>query len=67
MSTFLQMANADRSLGTLITGFKVANLEERADVTVSDGEVHINGARILARDRQGSNGVIHSIITVYPS
>lgn len=30
-------------------------------VTVSGGEVRINGAKILARDRQGSNGVVHSI------
>jgi len=25
-----------------------------------DGEVHINGAKILARDKQGPNGAIHS-------
>ncbi|HEY6505510.1 MAG TPA: fasciclin domain-containing protein [Chitinophagaceae bacterium] len=34
-------------------------------VTVKDDEVRINGARILARDRQGSNGVVHSIDAVY--
>jgi uncharacterized surface protein with fasciclin (FAS1) repeats len=34
------------------------------DVTVLDGEVHINGAKILARDKQGSNGVVHSINAV---
>jgi len=34
-------------------------------VTVKDGEVRINGARILARDRQGSNGVVHSVDAVY--
>jgi uncharacterized surface protein with fasciclin (FAS1) repeats len=33
-------------------------------VTVKDGEVRINGAKILARDRQGSNGVVHSIDAV---
>jgi uncharacterized surface protein with fasciclin (FAS1) repeats len=33
-------------------------------VTVVDGEVHINGAKILARDKQGSNGVIHYINAV---
>ncbi len=38
------------------------------DITVSDGEVHINGAKILARAKQGSNGVIHSISAVnFPS
>jgi uncharacterized surface protein with fasciclin (FAS1) repeats len=30
-------------------------------VTVKDGVVRINGAKILSRDRQGSNGVVHSI------
>ncbi len=33
-------------------------------VTIKDGEVRINGAKILARDRQGSNGVVHSIDAV---
>ncbi len=33
-------------------------------VSVRDNEVRINGAKILARDRQGSNGVIHSIDAV---
>jgi uncharacterized surface protein with fasciclin (FAS1) repeats len=36
------------------------------DVTISvkDGDVSINGAKILSKDRQGSNGIIHSIDTV---
>jgi len=33
-------------------------------VTVKDGDVYICGAKILARDMQGSNGVIHSIDAV---
>lgn len=33
-------------------------------VTIKDDEVHINGAKILARDKQGSNGVVHSISAV---
>lgn len=33
-------------------------------VTVKDGEVRINGAMILTCDRQGSNGVVHSIDAV---
>jgi uncharacterized surface protein with fasciclin (FAS1) repeats len=37
---------------------------KEVDVTVKDGEVHINGAKILAKDRQGSNGVVHSVDTV---
>lgn len=33
-------------------------------VTVKDGDVRINGAKILSKDRQGSNGVVHSIDAV---
>jgi uncharacterized surface protein with fasciclin (FAS1) repeats len=33
-------------------------------VAVKDGEVRINGSKILARDMQGSNGVIHSLDAV---
>jgi uncharacterized surface protein with fasciclin (FAS1) repeats len=42
---------------------KTVNGKELA-VTVKDGEVRVNGAKILSRDRQGSNGVVHSIDTV---
>ena len=42
---------------------KTVNGKELA-VTVKDGVVRINGAKILSRDRQGSNGVVHSIDTV---
>jgi uncharacterized surface protein with fasciclin (FAS1) repeats len=34
------------------------------NITIKDDEVHINGAKILSRDRQGSNGVVHSISAV---
>ncbi len=37
---------------------------KEVSVIVKDGEVHINGAMILARDKQGSNGVIHSVNAV---
>jgi uncharacterized surface protein with fasciclin (FAS1) repeats len=33
-------------------------------ISVRDGEVSINDARILSKDRQGSNGVIHSVDAV---
>ncbi len=33
-------------------------------ITVKDEEVFINDAKILSRDRQGSNGVVHSISAV---
>jgi uncharacterized surface protein with fasciclin (FAS1) repeats len=34
------------------------------NVSVTNEEVRINGALILSRDRQGSNGVVHSIDAV---
>ncbi|MDP4263874.1 MAG: fasciclin domain-containing protein [Bacteroidota bacterium] len=34
------------------------------NITIQNGDVHINGAKILARDRQGSNGVVHCIDAV---
>ena len=42
---------------------QTANGQE-VTVAVKDGQVRINGAMILARDRQGSNGVIHSVDAV---
>jgi uncharacterized surface protein with fasciclin (FAS1) repeats len=33
-------------------------------VELKNGEVRINGAKILSRDRQGSNGVIHAVDAV---
>ncbi len=38
---------------------------DEATVTVRDGDTYINGAKILSRDRQGSNGVIHLLNTTY--
>lgn len=34
-------------------------------VTIRNGETHLNGAKILAKDRQGSNGVVHLLDTTY--
>jgi|SRR5688572_20999890 len=34
-------------------------------VKVENGEVRLNGAKVLSRDRQGSNGVIHSLDKTY--
>ena len=33
--------------------------------TIKNGDIHINGAKILARDRQGANGVIHLLDGTY--
>lgn len=44
-----------------LNGQKLKTIHGRElQVTVKDGEIRINGARILGRDRQGSNGVVHS-------
>lgn len=120
MSTILQIANADKSLSTLMKTLKGTELEDKLDgrgpftilapvnlaftrldssvlpdvlafhileekrlsrdfrdgqklktiggkmldVTVNNGEVRINGAKLLSKDRQGSNGVVHSIDSV---
>jgi uncharacterized surface protein with fasciclin (FAS1) repeats len=46
-------------------GQKVKTIHgKELEVTVKDGEVRIHGSRILAKDRQGSNGVVHSVDTV---
>jgi uncharacterized surface protein with fasciclin (FAS1) repeats len=42
---------------------KTVNGQELS-VTAKDGEVYINGAKILARNMQGSNGVVHSMDAV---
>jgi uncharacterized surface protein with fasciclin (FAS1) repeats len=34
-------------------------------VSTRDGETFINGAKILSRDRQGSNGVVHVLDKTY--
>ena len=35
-------------------------------VNVTNGEVRLNNAKILSKDRQGTNGVVHSLDTIYP-
>ncbi|MFI5129290.1 MAG: fasciclin domain-containing protein [Chitinophagales bacterium] len=43
-------------------GQKLTTLSgKEVNVTVSNDEVRINGSKILSKDRQGSNGVIHSV------
>ena len=44
--------------------FRSINGNEVSVLTV-DGEVKINGAKILAKDRQGKNGVVHTLDSVY--
>lgn len=52
-------------LRDLINGQKLKTINGKdVAISVKDGEVHINGAKILAKDRQGSNGIVHSVDTV---
>jgi uncharacterized surface protein with fasciclin (FAS1) repeats len=54
-----------RLLKDFTNGQKIKNLlGKEVNVTVKDNEVRINGAKILAKDRQGSNGVVHSVDAV---
>jgi uncharacterized surface protein with fasciclin (FAS1) repeats len=54
-----------RLMKDFINGQKLKTINgKEVSVTVIDGEVRINGARILAKDRQGSNGVVHSVDAV---
>jgi len=54
-----------RLMKDFINGQKLKTINNKeVTVSVKDGEVRINGARILARDRQGSNGVVHSVDAV---
>ncbi|MEI9945517.1 MAG: fasciclin domain-containing protein [Chitinophagaceae bacterium] len=34
-------------------------------VSNKNSEIHLNGAKVLAHDRQGSNGVVHLLNTTY--
>ncbi|MFI5128766.1 MAG: fasciclin domain-containing protein [Chitinophagales bacterium] len=52
-------------LKDFIDGEKLKTINgQEVTVSVRQGEVRINGARVLSRDLQGSNGVIHSIDAV---
>jgi len=54
-----------KMLRDFINGQRLKTINGKdVSISVKDGEVSINGAKILARDRQGSNGIIHSVDTV---
>jgi uncharacterized surface protein with fasciclin (FAS1) repeats len=38
---------------------------KQVTVTIKNGDTHINGAKILAHNRQGSNGVVHLLDKTY--
>ena len=54
-----------RMVRDFINGQKITTINgKEITISVKDGEVRVNGALILARDRQGSNGVVHSVDAV---
>lgn len=54
-----------KMLRDFINGQKIKTINGKdVAITVKDGEVCINGAKILSKNMQGSNGVIHSVDTV---
>ena len=54
-----------RMVRDFINGQKLTTINgKEITISVKDGEVRVNGALILARDRQGSNGVVHSVDAV---
>lgn len=47
-------------------GQKLATLNgSQVSISITNGDTTVNGAKILARDRQGSNGVIHLLDKTY--
>ena len=51
-----------RLMKNFVNGQKLkTNNGKEINVTVKDGVVRLNGAKILSKDRQGSNGVVHSM------
>jgi len=51
-----------RLIKNFVNGQKLKTINgKEINVTVKDGEVRLNGAKVLSRDRQGSNGVVHSM------
>ena len=51
-----------RLMKNFVNGQKLKTINgKEINVTVKDGVVRLNGAKILSYDRQGSNGVIHSM------
>lgn len=54
-----------KMLRDFINGQKLKTINGKdVAISIKDGEVSINGAKILAKDRQGSNGIVHSVDTV---
>lgn len=52
-------------LADFTNGRKLKTIAGReVTANIKNGEIHINEARILAKDRQGKNGVVHSIDTI---
>jgi uncharacterized surface protein with fasciclin (FAS1) repeats len=52
--------------GYFVHGRKLTTIDgKQVTVTVLNGEIRINDAKVLAKDRQGRNGVVHSVDSIY--
>lgn len=52
-------------VSSLSNGQKLKTVNgQELSITVGNGEIRINGAKVLAQNMQGSNGVVHSIDAV---
>lgn len=40
---------------------------QEVTVILKDGNTYVNGAKILTHNRQGQNGIIHSVDAIYPT
>lgn len=55
-----------KMLSNFRNGQKLVTLNgSEVTISIGNGETTVNGAKILARDRQGSNGVIHLLDKTY--
>jgi len=55
-----------KMLSDFRNGQKLSTLNgSEVTISIRNGETTVNGAKILARDRQGSNGVIHLLDKTY--
>jgi uncharacterized surface protein with fasciclin (FAS1) repeats len=51
-----------KMLRDFTNGHKLKTIHDKdVSVMVKDGEIFINGSKILSRDRQASNGVVHTV------
>jgi transforming growth factor-beta-induced protein len=53
-------------LSDFVPGRKFMTINDKeVSVTLESGDVHLNQSKILSKDRQGKNGVVHSLNKFY--